>query len=308
MTGGDSLWSRLRAEAALRPQRRAQIAALRALFTERLGYEPDFDHPRTFNEKINHRKIHDRNPLFPRISDKLDVRDVVAGILGPERAKALFLPVLSRTDRPTVAWLGRQLARPVPGVAVKTNHGCGWNLFLRSGQAHDLRAASRRLSGWLKRTYGAEMMEWAYAAIPPCAFAETLMLWPDGRLADDVKFTLFDGRCHMVQIEQDRFGDATQFFFDRDWNRLPMQMQKQGTSPYIGRPRGYGRMLAVAEEIGAHFDYVRVDFMYTDARFALNELTLYRGSGLNPFRPPEWDRRLGDLWKMRVVPRRLGQA
>ncbi len=310
MTGDPppGLWPRLRAEAALQADRRVRVAALRRLFAERLGYAPDFARPRTFNEKINHRKLYDRNPLFPRVTDKLEVRRVVAEILGPGRARALFLPVLAQTDRPTRPWLERLLARPGPGVAVKATHGCGWNLFLRAGEAHDLPAALRRMRAWLRRTYGAEAMEWAYAQVPPRVYAEPLMLWEGGRPADDLKFTVFGGRCHLVQIEQDRFGDATQFFLGRDGARLAMQMEKSGTSDFRGPPPGFARMRAVAEAIGARFDYVRVDFMYTGAGHALNELTLYRGSGLNPFRPAEWDRRLGDLWRMRIVPRRWGQA
>jgi hypothetical protein len=296
------------AEEAVEAERRARIAALRAAFVARLGYEPDFEAPRSFNEKINHRKLHDRNPLFPRMVDKIEVRRVVAEILGPARARALFLPVLARTDRPTIAWLARQVARDGPGVAIKANHGCGWNLFLRAGQTHDLRAVRRRLVRWLGRTYGVDLMEWAYGLVPPCIFAEPLMLWPDGRPADDLKFSVFGGRCHMVQIEQDRFANPTQVFLDRDGRRLPLRMEKTGTSAFRGLPGGFTRMLRLAEEIGARFDYVRVDFMFNAAGFALNELTIYRGSGLNPFDPLSWDRRLGDLWEMRIVPRRFGQA
>ncbi|MWV66427.1 hypothetical protein DCO58_01705 [Helicobacter saguini] len=38
------------------------------------GYTPDFANPRTFNEKIIHRILFDRNPLYTFLADKLKAR------------------------------------------------------------------------------------------------------------------------------------------------------------------------------------------------------------------------------------------
>ena len=38
------------------------------------GYVPDFSHPTTFNEKIIHRILFDRNPLYTHLADKLKAR------------------------------------------------------------------------------------------------------------------------------------------------------------------------------------------------------------------------------------------
>ncbi|MWV70377.1 hypothetical protein [Helicobacter saguini] len=47
-------------------------------FTKRhqtiFGYTPDFANPKTFNEKINHRSLYDRNPLYTPLADKLKAR------------------------------------------------------------------------------------------------------------------------------------------------------------------------------------------------------------------------------------------
>ncbi|WP_394996973.1 ATP-grasp fold amidoligase family protein [uncultured Helicobacter sp.] len=49
-----------------------------AYFTRRhkkiFGYTPDFKNPQTFNEKIVHRILYDRNPLYTALADKLKAR------------------------------------------------------------------------------------------------------------------------------------------------------------------------------------------------------------------------------------------
>ncbi|MGX2983229.1 hypothetical protein [Helicobacter sp. 23-1045] len=42
------------------------------------GYTPDFAHPKTFNEKIIHRILFDRNPLYTHLADKLKARIYIA--------------------------------------------------------------------------------------------------------------------------------------------------------------------------------------------------------------------------------------
>lgn len=45
---------------------------------EIFGYKPDFKHPQTFNEKIVHRMLYDRNPIYTVLADKLKVRIYIA--------------------------------------------------------------------------------------------------------------------------------------------------------------------------------------------------------------------------------------
>ena len=43
----------------------------------RVGYWPHIRNPRSFNERIMHRKLYTSNPMFARISDKYEVRSYV---------------------------------------------------------------------------------------------------------------------------------------------------------------------------------------------------------------------------------------
>ena len=55
-------------------------------------------------------------------------------------------------------------------------------------------------------------------------------------------------------------------------------------------------MIEVAERLGAGFDFVRVDLYDLPDGPRFGELTFTPGAGLDPFHPPEYDQRLGDLW------------
>ena len=56
-----------------------------AYFTKRhksiFGYIPNFKHPQTFNEKIIHRILFDRNPIYTALADKLKARIYIATML-----------------------------------------------------------------------------------------------------------------------------------------------------------------------------------------------------------------------------------
>ncbi|WP_299328008.1 hypothetical protein [uncultured Helicobacter sp.] len=53
------------------------------------GYTPDFRNPKTFNEKIIHRILFDRSPVYTALADKLKARIYIAATLYPlyENAK-----------------------------------------------------------------------------------------------------------------------------------------------------------------------------------------------------------------------------
>lgn len=47
------------------------------------GYTPDFRNPQTFNEKIIHRILFDRSPVYTALADKLKARIYIAATLYP---------------------------------------------------------------------------------------------------------------------------------------------------------------------------------------------------------------------------------
>lgn len=267
---------------------------LRYRFRRRLGYPLDLKSPRSFNEKIQWRKVYDRNPVYPLIADKIRMQGFVADLLGPERCAGLFPRLLGETAWPTAEWL----AGFGSGIAIKANHGSGWNIIVRPGEQPDWHALAGQAQRWLRRRHGVTKQEWAYWQIPPRIMVEELLLTAEGRLADDLKFQVFDGVTGYCHAACNRFEDLEEMYFTRDWQPMDLRMRGKGALPPLPRPPGFERMREIAEDIGRGFDYIRVDFLIADDRFALNELTLYRASGFDRFNPESYDHKFGVLWHL----------
>ena len=47
-----------------------------------MGYWPDLKNPKTYNEKLQWLKLHDRDPLYTTLVDKYAVRKYIADTLG----------------------------------------------------------------------------------------------------------------------------------------------------------------------------------------------------------------------------------
>ena len=78
--------------------------------------------PQTFNEKINWRKLHQRDPRFALFADKVAVKDEIAKLAGPE----YVIPTL---------WVGKRpedipFDRLDPPYVIKINNGYGSNLYI----------------------------------------------------------------------------------------------------------------------------------------------------------------------------------
>lgn len=269
---------------------------LKARFLKRVGYPLDLKHPETFNAKVQVRKLYDLNPIYPILSDKVRAHDHVAAVLGQAEADALFPRLLGTTDRPSSDWLQGFGT----GVVVKANHGCGMHCLIGPKDEIDYPALARRCKAWLRTDYGRQKLEWGYRPIPRRILVEEMITFANGAPADDLKFAVFDGVVHFAQLNNDKHSSFENAFVTRDWAPIDIRRKQPLMAVFPDRPAEFDRMVAIAERLGQGMDYVRVDFLLSDQRIALGELTLYTGSGFTPFLPPEYDAVLGEIRKQKI--------
>jgi hypothetical protein len=250
----------------------------------RNGHLPDLAQPTTFNELVQARKLHDRDPRLPRLADKIAVKGHVARRLGDD----WVIPTLWHgTDLPeTRDW-------PLPFV-LKSSHGCCQCAFVRTGE-EDWPAIRRRAHGWLKHRYGGILDEWLYSELDPALLVEPF-IGCEGDLPVDYKFFVFGGRAEFIQVDTDREHDHKRVIFDRRWRPLPCELQFPVERRELRRPASLQRMIEAAETLGRGFDFVRVDLYEVEERPMFGELSFYPGSGLDRFRPAHFDALFGDLW------------
>ena len=67
---------------------------LRLRFRVKMGYWPNLNTPKTFNEKINWLKLHNRKPVYTTMVDKYAVKSYVASRIGEEH----IIPTLGVWD------------------------------------------------------------------------------------------------------------------------------------------------------------------------------------------------------------------
>jgi hypothetical protein len=241
---------------------------------------PDLRDPRRFTELVQKRKLIDRDPRLPELIDKVAAKTFVRDRLGPAWVT------------PTV-WHGTQLpetpAWPAPFV-VKSRHGCNQRVFVRDDDV-DWAAVRRTSCRWVRRPYGRWLAEWGYRDVARGILVEPFV-GPGPALPTDYKLYVMHGRVAAVQVHLDRETRHRWLLLDRQWRPLG-----QWEAPK--RPATLGMMIDAAEQLGAGFEFARVDLYDIAPHPRFGEITFYPGSGLDPFETDEIDKWLGAIWRER---------
>jgi TupA-like ATPgrasp len=244
--------------------------------------------PKTFNEKIQRSKLLNRDPRLPQREDKILVKDFVKKKLGAEWVSPTLWhgEVLPPLD---------QRSWPVPFV-IKANNGCGWNIFVRDKSEIDWPRIENAVAEWRRAPFGANMGEWLYSKIKPALLVEPFIGERES-LPVDYKLWTFSGRAHLIEVVSDRERELKSTMFDTNWHRLPFSHGYASDPRDIAPPVSLERMIKAAERLAEDFPFVRVDFYEIGNQPRFGEFSFYPGSGLDLFDPPEWDTRIGRLWR-----------
>ncbi len=259
-------------------------------FRRRLGYELNIENPRTFNEKIQYKKIFDRRPILTLIADKYRVRQYVEEVVG---AKYL-VPLYGVFDDPTEI----DFTLLPNAFVIKANHGWGWNILVEDKSNLDEKKVRLKLKKWLNQNYYNSGFEWAYKNIKPKVIIEQY-LFNNGKPANDYKLHCFDGEPKAIHVVIDRARDFYVNYYDTSWNLLPVKRRSRENTPYhYSKPRHLAKMIEIASALSTGLDYVRVDLYYVNDRIYFGELTNYPGNGFDPFAQYESDVWFGEHWKL----------
>ena len=260
---------------------------MKKIFLKNHGYPLDLDHPQTFCEWVNYKKIHDRNPLIPITSDKYRVRQYLKKKLGNSVAEEISVPILylsqSGKDIPFEK-LDREFF-------LKANHCSGSNLLVRPGMDPDY--LSSTCARWLGSSYGQYLQEWAYRDIPRRILCEEVLRDSLGNLPLDYKFYCIHGEVEMIGIFQKSDKKEYACYLDRSFQQVGGPMGSDHPMEFIPPLPNLPRMIDLAEKLAEDFELVRIDLYSFDDRVFFGEITHYPGSGLDRFASPDLDLRLG---------------
>ena len=259
-------------------------ASLTDLFKQRCGYDPDFDNPQTFNEKVFFRKFHDRRNILVDMTGKITARSIALATCSQVGIIPFITPRLMK-------WGNFSLP-----LVMKPTNKSGQTRIIKTKQEYEDTYA--RLMQIKDSHYGIEKGEWAYSQVP-----FQILLEPVIQGFIECHFYCFSGQCAMficVEPYQSLPGRPTSrgpgsfTLFDSQGLQIPASIEGRPTKPLPAIP--VPELVAMAERLSCGLDFVRVDLLYTPEKTWFSEYTFYPSSGCYNWRPHSFDRWLGDRW------------
>ena len=264
-------------------------------FRQACGYELNLKNPQSYNEKTVWKKLYDRNPLLPVVSDKYRVRKYLKDVLGQERANEILIPLLYVTDNPETIIFD---SLPQEYI-IKPNHASGKFMIVEKNKPVDRKQIIAQCKKWLNQPYGLKMHEWAYQKIKRKIVIEELLRDESENGLVNYKFSVLHGKCHLIQAVCGRFPEEAIGYYSSGWDRLDIKGSLK-EADYIEKPGKLDSMIDLAKVLGSPFDSIRVDLYCVNKKIYFSELTNYDASGRSAWNPKSYDYELGLKWK--VVP------
>ena len=271
-------------------------AYIKRVFKYSLGYELDLEHPKTYNEKLNWLKLHDRRPLYTRIVDKYEVKGYVAEKIGEQYVVPVIAGPWDSADEIDFDALPERFV-------LKCTHDSGGVVICRDKAAFDREAAKAKLARALGRNFYWSNREWPYKDVKPRVFAEQYLEDESGELRD-YKVMCFNGVPRLIQVHNGRFHHHTQDFYDTDWNLLPITQELPSSGTHTPRPACLEEMLRLSQVLAADFVQIRVDWYLLGQRLYFGELTFFDGAGYSDFEPEAYNRIVGNWLQLPTEERR----
>jgi hypothetical protein len=268
-----------------------------------------------FAAKVRWRMVHDHNPLFPILQDKVAVKRYAheRGVATPRMYFVTIDPATLPFDSLPVSCF------------IKANHGCGWNILFESGEffyfgqgkgvldaSGKLLPEARHSAIYLSRDQVVEVCrhmlstrfetkEWAYQVIAPQIFVEEKLCSADGGELRDYRLFTFNGVVQAIGVGSATFRkNGENVFFTPDWEPIALtQYRERLPDPLPARPAKLNEMIAAAERLGRGIDFARVDLYDSTQGIMLGEMTLYPESGVpdSPTSCPRFNHWLSNLWQ-----------
>lgn len=264
-------------------------------FIKKLGYAPNFEQPRTFNEKVTARMIYDRCPYYTTLADKYLVRDVIKNRIGEQHLVPL-IGVYQHFDEIQFAGLPSKFV-------LKCTHDSGSALICSDKSKFDVTQARVKLNQCLKMNMYFRKREWHYKnIIPRIIIEEYIDLYVDQltqSMITTCRVHCFEGKPELVEVDV-KGSDGVDYSntYNTSWELQPFTVDgKKCTVTEINEPIKFAKMIQLAGQLCFKYAYSRVDFLLTEDEVYFSEITLTPNAGRMVIEPKEWDEKLGQYWK-----------
>lgn len=261
-----------------------------------IGYQMDWNNPKTFNEKLQLLKLLERDPIYTKMVDKYEAKKIIADKIGAEYTIPTY-GVYEKFDDIDFDKLPDQFV-------LKCTHDSGSIAVCKDKKIFDYQKARSILENGLKHNHYWFVREWVYKNVKPRIIAENYLEdKQDGELRD-YKIFCFHGQVKRLLIAQGRMNgsnETTTDFFNEKLEHINAKSVHENAAVPPHMPKKYAKMKEIAEKLSAGIPHLRVDFYEVDEKIYVGELTFFHQGGLAPIEPYEQDLEMGSFIQLENI-------
>lgn len=264
-------------------------------FKNKVGYKPNIENPKTFNEKLQWLKLYNEDELLTKCADKYLVRNYIAEKIGD----SVLVPLLGVYDTPDKV----DFENLPNQFVIKVNWGSGQNIIVKDKSKLNIEDAKTKLKKWLQpeSNHYYYSFECSYKNIKPKIIIEKYIKG----LAENLtcyKIFNFAGNPYLIQaVFDDKTPKETINYYDLEWNKLDLRQNFPNKSAPVEPPKHLNEMIDLARLLAKPFPYfVRTDFYELEDKVLFSEFTFFSDNGMAAFHPKTWDYVLGKMIKLPI--------
>ena len=262
---------------------------IRRLFRREVGFDGDFENPKTHWEKVQYRKLYGNHEFYGRLADKVRVRDYVRERVGKE----ILVPLLGVHDR-----LDEKILDGLPGsFVIKVSNASGWNKIVRDKTLMDKPRTIRYFNQKLKQRFSRKFGERHYDFCDPRILIEELI--GDGEESPwDYRFFCYNGSrgfdCRLCLDTPDGLFSG---YFDEEWSLTDGNLSPEMAGEKA-RPRNLSKMVEISRELSRGIDFVRVDLYNVCGKIFFGEMTFTTSAGFKVYHNPALNELRDTMWEL----------
>lgn len=245
--------------------------------------------PKTYNEKLQWLKIHDRKEIYTKLVDKYEMKEYISKSIGNQ----YVIPTIGIYNK----FDDIDFQKLPDKFVLKCTHDSGGLVICKDKNNFDIKKAKKKINKCLKVNYYYGWREWPYKNVKPRIIIEPYIEDIKYHELRDYKFFCFNGNVKLMFVASNRQGTGDTYFdfFDNNYEHLNIINGHPNAPTVPEKPLNFKEMIEIAEILSKDFLHLRVDFYEVNGKLYVGELTFYHWSGMVPFVPNEWDKKIGDL-------------
>lgn len=268
---------------------------LKMLYKYEVNKNLNLENPKTFNEKLQWLKLHDRKDIYTTMVDKSEVKKYVADKIGEE----YIIPTIGVYDK----FEDIDFENLPNQFVIKCTHNSGGLVICKNKNILNIEKTEKKIKKCLKKNYYYTGREWPYKNVKPRIIIEKYIEETKSEKLKDYKLFCFNGEPKYTLVcsnRNNKFKNTD--FFDNNWKKMTFTREKYENNPKgIDKPKNFETMLQISKKLAKDTPFVRVDLYNCDGKIYFGELTFYPSSGVEGFRPDIWDDKLGELLNINKV-------